>query len=149
MNNRHELTGNPLLAQNVMNAVTRYGEKIGSDMGHASIQTTERYLGVSQVLTDAPCDHLRHQVKGLRGRRYRPSKVNNRRMKNTARFQLNAEVGKTSTRRPVGFGKSSEGAFTTTKYKYAKAPGVIGTELVTLNDHHRSNSPFPGFTGKV
>lgn len=25
---------------------------------HASIQTTERYLGVEQDLTDAPCDHL-------------------------------------------------------------------------------------------
>jgi hypothetical protein len=31
MNNRHELTGNPLLAQNVMDAVIRYGEMIGSD----------------------------------------------------------------------------------------------------------------------
>jgi hypothetical protein len=27
-------------------------------LGHASIQTTERYLGVKQDLGDAPCDHL-------------------------------------------------------------------------------------------
>ena len=27
-------------------------------LGHASIQTTERYLGVEQDLTDAPCDRL-------------------------------------------------------------------------------------------
>jgi integrase len=27
-------------------------------LGHASIQTTERYLGIEQDLTDAPCDHL-------------------------------------------------------------------------------------------
>jgi site-specific recombinase XerD len=28
-------------------------------LGHASIKTTERYLGVAQDLTDAPCDRLR------------------------------------------------------------------------------------------
>jgi hypothetical protein len=27
-------------------------------LGHAYIQTTERYLGIKQVLTDASCDHL-------------------------------------------------------------------------------------------
>jgi integrase len=27
-------------------------------LGHASIRTTERYLGVEQDLTDAPCDRL-------------------------------------------------------------------------------------------
>jgi integrase len=76
----------PLLAQNIMDAVIRYGAEIGSDrlaphdlrrtfaklahgghspleqiqlsLGHASIQTTERYLGVSQDLIDALCDHL-------------------------------------------------------------------------------------------
>jgi integrase len=37
-------------------------EQIQISLGHASIQTTERYLGVEQNLTDAPCDHL-----GLRG----------------------------------------------------------------------------------
>ena len=33
-------------------------EQIQISLGHASIQTTERYLGVQQDLTDAPCDHL-------------------------------------------------------------------------------------------
>jgi integrase len=27
-------------------------------LGHSSVQTTERYLGVEQDLQDAPCDHL-------------------------------------------------------------------------------------------
>ncbi len=34
-------------------------EQIQRSYGHASIQTTERYLGVEQDLEDAPCDHLR------------------------------------------------------------------------------------------
>jgi hypothetical protein len=33
-------------------------EQIQISLGHASIQTTERYLGVEQDFTDAPCDHL-------------------------------------------------------------------------------------------
>jgi len=33
-------------------------EQIQISLGHASIQTTERYLGVKQNLSDAPCDHL-------------------------------------------------------------------------------------------
>jgi integrase len=33
-------------------------EQIQLSLGHASIQTTERYLGVRQDLHDAPCDHL-------------------------------------------------------------------------------------------
>jgi site-specific recombinase XerD len=33
-------------------------EQIQLALGHASILTTERYLGVQQDLTDAPCDHL-------------------------------------------------------------------------------------------
>jgi site-specific recombinase XerD len=33
-------------------------EQIQISLGHASIQTTERYLGLEQDLTDAPCDHL-------------------------------------------------------------------------------------------
>jgi len=34
-------------------------EQIQRSYGHATIQTTERYLGVEQDLVDAPCDHLR------------------------------------------------------------------------------------------
>jgi integrase len=33
-------------------------EQIQLSLGHASIQTTERYLGVCQDLSHAPCDHL-------------------------------------------------------------------------------------------
>jgi integrase len=33
-------------------------EQIQLSLGHASIVTTERYLGVRQSLADAPCDHL-------------------------------------------------------------------------------------------
>lgn len=86
MNNKGKLTGSPLLPQNIMEAVAKYGELIGMpnlaphdlrrtfaklahkgrcaieqiqlSLGHSSIQTTERYLGVRQDLQDAPCDHL-------------------------------------------------------------------------------------------
>ncbi len=33
-------------------------DQILLSLGHDSIQTTEKYLGVEQDLTDAPCDHL-------------------------------------------------------------------------------------------
>lgn len=39
-------------------------EQIQLSLGHSSITTTERYLGVRQDLTDAPCDHLGLQVGG-------------------------------------------------------------------------------------
>ena len=86
MNNRHELMEEILLPQNIMEAVVKYGERIGVpklaphdlrrtfaklahkgraaleqiqlSLGHASIVTTERYLGVQQDLHDAPCDRL-------------------------------------------------------------------------------------------
>jgi len=33
-------------------------EQIQLSLGHASVTTTEIYLGIRQNLTDAPCDHL-------------------------------------------------------------------------------------------
>ena len=33
-------------------------EQIQLSLGHSSVSTTERYLGVRQDLADAPCDHL-------------------------------------------------------------------------------------------
>jgi integrase/recombinase XerD len=41
-------------------------EQIQLSLGHASITTTERYLGVRQDLTDAPCDHRGLMVEVLR-----------------------------------------------------------------------------------
>jgi len=38
-------------------------EQIQLSLGHESIQTTERYLGVKQNLRDAPCDHLGIQME--------------------------------------------------------------------------------------
>ena len=86
MNNRHEFQREVLLPQNIMEAVLKYGRSIGVphlaphdlrrtfaklahkgraaleqiqlSLGHASIVTTERYLGVKQDLHDAPCDRL-------------------------------------------------------------------------------------------
>jgi integrase len=87
----NRITGEVLLPQNIMEAVAVHArragigklsphdlrrtfaklahrgraaiEQIQLSLGHASIVTTERYLGVRQDLFDAPCDHL-----GLRGR---------------------------------------------------------------------------------
>lgn len=39
-------------------------DQIQLSLGHASIRTTERYLGVEQDLTDAPCDHLGLRLEG-------------------------------------------------------------------------------------
>ena len=38
-------------------------EQIQLSLGHESILTTERYLGVRQSLTDAPCDRLGIQIE--------------------------------------------------------------------------------------
>ena len=75
----------PLGAQSIFETVATYGDRIGVritphdlrrtfaklahqgrapleqiqiSLGHASIQTTERYLGLRQNLHDAPCDRL-------------------------------------------------------------------------------------------
>jgi site-specific recombinase XerD len=86
VNKGDHLTGESLNPQGVWRVVERYREQIGVptlaphdlrrtfaklahsgsaaleqiqlSLGHASIQTTERYLGVQQDLSDAPCDHL-------------------------------------------------------------------------------------------
>jgi integrase/recombinase XerD len=39
-------------------------DQIQLSLGHASIKTTERYLGVEQDLTDAPCDRLGLRLDG-------------------------------------------------------------------------------------
>jgi integrase len=38
-------------------------DQIQLSLGHASIKTTERYLGVTQNLQDATCDHLGLRLK--------------------------------------------------------------------------------------
>jgi integrase len=42
-------------------------EQIQLSLGHQSIVTTERYLGVQQDLTDAPCDHLGLKLSSASG----------------------------------------------------------------------------------
>ncbi len=42
-------------------------EQIQLSLGHASIQTTERYLGVPQDLHDSPCDRLGLDLGGPEG----------------------------------------------------------------------------------
>jgi site-specific recombinase XerD len=85
VNKGGRIVGDGMTAQSVFEVVERYGKRIGLpiaphdlrrtfaklahkghaaleqiqiSLGHASIQTTERYLGIEQDLTDAPCDHL-------------------------------------------------------------------------------------------
>lgn len=85
VNKGDRIVGDGMTAQAIFAVVRQYGEHIGLaiaphdlrrtfaklahkghapleqiqiSLGHASIQTTERYLGIEQDLTDAPCDHL-------------------------------------------------------------------------------------------
>lgn len=85
VNKGDRIVGEGMTAQSVFEQVEQYGKRIGLaiaphdlrrtfaklahkghapleqiqlSLGHASIQTTERYLGIEQDLTDAPCDHL-------------------------------------------------------------------------------------------
>ena len=86
VNKGDNLMGNNITEQAVYNVVVSYAEKLKKEgiaphdlrrtfaklahkggspidqiqlsLGHDSIQTTEKYLGVEQDLTDAPCDHL-------------------------------------------------------------------------------------------
>lgn len=58
-------TGTPIAAHDVRRTFAKLAHKgsgridqIQLSLGHASIKTTERYLGVTQDLQDAPCDHL-------------------------------------------------------------------------------------------
>lgn len=89
VNKSDRITGRGVTAQAVFNIVKGYGvdlrlpiaphdlrrtfaklahkghaplEQIQLSLGHASILTTERYLGIRQNLVDAPCDHLGLQV---------------------------------------------------------------------------------------
>lgn len=79
------LAGDTMTAQSVFEIVERYSQSLGIrvaphdlrrtfaklahrgrapleqiqlSLGHASVQTTERYLGLEQDFVDAPCDHL-------------------------------------------------------------------------------------------
>jgi site-specific recombinase XerD len=85
VNKGDRIVGNGMTAQAIFAVVQQYGQQLGLaiaphdlrrtfaklahkghaaleqiqiSLGHASIQTTERYLGIEQDLTDAPCDHL-------------------------------------------------------------------------------------------
>jgi site-specific recombinase XerD len=85
VNKGDRIAGAGMTAQSIFEVVERYGRAIGVkiaphdlrrsfaklahkghaaleqiqiSLGHASIQTTERYLGIQQDLSDAPCDHL-------------------------------------------------------------------------------------------
>jgi site-specific recombinase XerD len=93
VNKGDRITGQGMSAQSIYEVVEAYGHELGATLvphdvrrtfaklahkgrapleqiqialGHASIQTTERYLGVEQDLTDAPCDHLGIRVRRIR-----------------------------------------------------------------------------------
>ena len=91
VNKGDRITGQGMSAQSIYEVVEAYGNELGRAslaphdvrrtfaklahkgrapleqiqiaLGHASIQTTERYLGVEQNLNDAPCDHLGIRVQ--------------------------------------------------------------------------------------
>jgi integrase len=90
VNKGDRITGQGMSAQSIYEVVEAYGNELGASLaphdvrrtfaklahkgrapleqiqislGHASIQTTERYLGVEQNLTDAPCDHLGIRIR--------------------------------------------------------------------------------------
>jgi site-specific recombinase XerD len=94
VNKGDRITGQGMSAQSIYAVVEAYGKELGAalaphdvrrtfaklahkgrapleqiqiSLGHASIQTTERYLGVEQDLTDAPCDHLGIRVQEKSG----------------------------------------------------------------------------------
>lgn len=85
MNKGDKVTGNCTTSQTIWRVVGKYTRQVGLtaaphdlrrtfaklahkggspidqiqlSLGHSSVQTTERYLGVEQDLVDAPCDHL-------------------------------------------------------------------------------------------
>ncbi|MBL8215158.1 MAG: tyrosine-type recombinase/integrase [Bryobacterales bacterium] len=86
VNKGDRLSGDSMTAQSIFETVKKYGTEIGLgdiaphdlrrtfaklahrgraaleqiqlSLGHSSVQTTERYLGIRQDLTDAPCDRL-------------------------------------------------------------------------------------------
>jgi len=97
VNKGDRITGQSMSAQSIYEVVESYGRKLGAalaphdvrrtfaklahkgrapleqiqiSLGHASIQTTERYLGIIQDLTDAPCDHLGIRIRGGRDHRH-------------------------------------------------------------------------------
>ena len=89
VNKGDRIVGDSMTAQSIFEVVENYGRRIGVkiaphdlrrsfaklahlgrapleqiqiSLGHASIQTTEKYLGIQQDLSDAPCDHLNLRV---------------------------------------------------------------------------------------
>jgi site-specific recombinase XerD len=94
VNKSDRITGQGMSAQSIYEMVDAYGRELGVSLaphdvrrtfaklahkgrapleqiqialGHASIQTTERYLGVEQDLSDAPCDHLGIRIRRVSG----------------------------------------------------------------------------------
>jgi site-specific recombinase XerD len=85
VNKGDRLTGDSLTSQGVWRCVEKYShvaphdlrrtyaklahkggaklDQIQLSLGHASLTTTERYLGVHQDLDDAPCDYLRLDLR--------------------------------------------------------------------------------------